>query len=66
MSFAKKDPCRHPELCPWKVQPVVGMWAKVDGIEFWGTNCLLYTKCPDPRWRANHATDGPEDKGELK
>ena len=25
----KLDPCPVPNQCPWKVQPVVGMWARV-------------------------------------
>lgn len=44
------DICKAPKLCPWGVRPQVGMWGKVDGIEFFGTNCLLYTDCPSEKW----------------
>ena len=46
----KLDPCPVPGKCPWKIKPMVGMYAKVDGTQVWGTNCLLYCDCPDPRW----------------
>jgi hypothetical protein len=57
----KKPPCQHPNLCPWKVQPVVGMYARVEGIDFWGTDCVLYLKCPDPRWNGADTKEVPDE-----
>ena len=48
INTALEKPCPHPEWCPWGVKPMTGMWAKVEGHEFWGTDCIVYRACPHP------------------
>jgi hypothetical protein len=43
-------PCKHETLCPFKIRPQVGMWAKVGDIQFWGTDCLAYLNCSRHKW----------------
>ena len=57
------DECKHPDKCPWRVAPVVGMWAKRGDIQFWGTNCLLYIDCP--RWKYGTKWPGPAEETEV-
>lgn len=61
-----KQLCIHLDLCPWKVQPVVGMWARREEVEFWGTDCLLYRTCPHVTYgRINNAGNTDEDMAQL-
>jgi hypothetical protein len=54
-----KTTCTKEADCPWGVRPVVGMWAEVHGVQFFGTDCLVYRNCDrvkqwEPKeWKAN-------------
>lgn len=43
-------PCTREAICPFKIRPQVGMWADVDGEQFWGTDCLAYLNCSRHYW----------------
>ncbi len=54
-----KDKCTKEHLCPYGIQPVVGMWGRVGDVEFWGTNCLIYTDCPRKYWTKEQWFNNP-------
>lgn len=55
-------PCKHENICPYGVKPSVGMWAKVDNVEFWGTDCLVYIDCPRKHWKPIQWRNNPSRK----
>ena len=55
----KKEKCLNEHICPYGTKPQTGMYANVNGIAFWGTDCIAYIDCPRKYWKEKQWKSNP-------